>query len=247
MDMIFEIILTLIIGMVAGFIGSIAGGGGLVSIPFLMFLGLPPQVAIATNKFGSVGLSLGAMYKFITKKKVIWKYVLPFSILSITGGLFGAKLLIDLPQELLTKIVGVVLLLLLPVIFIKDIGVKKRKTTRLQKSLGIILYFLLMIFGGFFGGGAGTLIFYCLMFFMGFTIIQANATDIIPWFLLSLSTLIFFMFQGVVDYYNGIALFFGMLIGSYFGAHTAIKKGNKWVRIVFALVVVASGLKILFA
>ncbi|MEA2003921.1 MAG: sulfite exporter TauE/SafE family protein [archaeon] len=103
-----------------------------------------------------------------------------------------------------------------------------------------------MIFGGFFGGGAGTLMFYILMYFFGFTIIQANATSIIPWFVMSITSLIIFIINGIVVYQVGISLFAGMLAGGYLGAHIAIRKGDRWVRIIFLAVVLASAVKILF-
>lgn len=247
MDIFYQIFFTFLIGVIASVIGAIAGGGGLISIPFLMFLGLPPQVAIATNKLGAVGLSVGAIYKFWKEKKIIWKFAIPFSVLAVIGGLIGAKLLLVINQEILSEVIGIILLLLLPLIFIKkEIGIQNIKTTKLQKLIGVVFYFLLMVFGGFFGGGAGTLIIYSLMFFMGLTIIEANATDIVPWFVLSLSSLVFFMINGIVDYYTGIALFLGMLIGVYLGARIAIKKGDGWVKIIFAIVVVISSIKILF-
>lgn len=247
MDLIYQLILTFVIGIIASFIGAVTGGGGLISIPFLMFLGLPPQMAIATNKCGSVGVSLSASYKFFKAKKINWKYVLPFSVIAIIGGLIGAKILVEINTDLLSTVVGIILLAILPLIFIKrEIGVKKRKTTKVQKTIGFILYFFLMIFSGFFGGGGGILIFYTLMFFMGFTIIESNATDIIPWFILSVSSLIFFMINGLVNYQIGIVFFFGTLIGGYVGAHTAIKKGDAWVKLIFAVVVLISGMKILF-
>ena len=108
------------------------------------------------------------------------------------------------------------------------------------------MLFRSMIFGGFFGGGAGTLVLYTLMIFFGFTIIEANATDIIPWFLLSLSGFIIFAINGIVDYGLGIALFLGMLAGGNLGAHTAIKQGNQWVKVIFTIVVIISGIKLLF-
>ncbi len=246
MNIIYEIITTIAIGIFSGFIGAIAGSGGLISIPFMMFLGLPAQVAVATNKFGAVGLSMGAAYKFWKEKRIIWKYALPLSAISIIGGLIGTRLLIDIDQKILTNIVGIILLAMLPLIFIrKDIGSKHRKATILQKSAGFILYFLISVFGGFFGGGTGALIFYCLMIFMGLTLIDANAADIVPWLLLSSASLIMCIASGIVSYHIGFALFAGMLIGGYMGAHTAIKKGNTWVKLVFGIVVVCAGLKIL--
>lgn len=103
-----------------------------------------------------------------------------------------------------------------------------------------------MIWNGFFGTGAGPFSFYNSLFFFGFTIIEANATGIIPWFALSLSSLIIFARNGIIDYRNGIVLFVGMAVGGYLGAHTAIKKGDLWIKRLFILVVIISSIKLLF-
>lgn len=244
-DMI-TLIAVFLIGVVASFIGSMVGSGGLLSIPFLIFVGLPPQVAIATNKMGAVGLSAGAIPTFWKEKKILWKYVPIFALISIAGAYIGAHILLSLHEETLNIIVGIIILLMVPLILVKkEIGVKRKGASTTKKTIGYALYFLIMVFGGFFGGGAGTLIFFTLMIFFGFTIIEANATDIIPWFLLSLSGLIIFAINGIVDYGLGFALFLGMLAGGYLGAHAAIKKGDQWVKVIFIVVVIISGLKLL--
>ncbi len=241
-----NLIAVFFVGLISGFVGAVAGGGGLISIPFLIFLGLPPQVAIATSKFGGVGLSFGAIVKFIKEKKIVWKYI-PFLIaISLIGGYIGANILLAVKSEVLSKVVGIILLLLLPTLFIKkEIGLENRVVTKRKRALGFFLYFLIMTFGGFFGG-VGSLAIYTLMFFLGLTIIKANATDIVPWFFMSLFATAIFMFNGIVDYQYGIVIFFGMIIGGYIGAHTAIRKGNKWVKLVFATVIIVSAIKILF-
>ena len=161
--------------------------------------------------------------------------------------MIGANILLTIDKEILKKIVGTIIILIIPFIFFKkDIGIKKKETTKTKRVFGYFIYFIIMIFGGFFGGGAGTLMLYTLTIFFGFTIVEANATDIIPWFLLSLSSLIIFAMNGIVNYPFGIALFFGMLIGGNLGAHTAIKKGDQWVKTLFVVVVIISGIKLVF-
>lgn len=247
MDILIQILLTFLIGVLASFIGAISGGGGLISIPFLIFLGLPPTTAVATNKFGAVGLSIGSIYKFWKDKKIEWKFALMFVPLAVLGGVIGAKLLLEVNEEFLSLFIGVLILVLLGVMFFKkEVGLKKREMSKAHKGVGIFIYFLLMILGGFFGGGIGVLIIYTLTYFMGFTMVEANATDMVPWFVLSLSALIIFMVSGIVDYTIGITLFFGMILGGYIGARTAIKKGNIWVKYFFACVVIASSIKLLF-
>lgn len=247
MELYITLFLTFLIGVLASFIGAIVGGGGLLSIPFLMFIGLPPQTAIATNKFGSVGLSIGSLIKFKKENKIVWSYVLFFSILSIIGGVIGANILLKINETYLSNIIGIVLLVLLPFVFLKkDLGIKNKTSSNAKKVIGSFVYFLLMIFGGFFGGGTGILIISTLMYFFGFKIIEANATDMVPWFLLSIISLIIFMIYGIVNYYVGFILFFGMLLGGYIGAHTAIKKGDKFVKNLFIVLIIISSIKILF-
>ncbi|MCD6523142.1 MAG: sulfite exporter TauE/SafE family protein [Candidatus Diapherotrites archaeon] len=238
---------TLFIGMTAGFFDSVLGAGGLISIPALMFLGFPPQVAIATDRFGTIGQTSTALFKFHKAKKIIWEYVAILSIISLIGSLIGANILLNIDSNLLQRAVGFFLLALLPFAFLKqNIGIKRNKTTKSKSVLGLFIYFLIMIFGGFFGQGTGPLIFYTLTYFLGFTMIEVLATNIIPWFVLSLASLVIFAMNGIINYAVGIILLVGMAIGGYIGAHVALKKGDLWVKRLFALFVIASGVKMLF-
>ena len=232
MSPIIVLIGVFFIGVLASMLGSMVGGGSLLSIPFLMLVGLPPQVAIATDRFGSVGAAITAFVKFRKAKKIVWKHVLILSILSLIGSLIGANILLNINPDILHIIVGVILLILLPFI--------------LLNFLGLSIYLLVQIFTGFFGGGTGPIIFYTLMIFFGFTIIEANATQVIPVLILYLSSLIIFALNGIIDYKIGTVLLAGMAIGGYLGAHLALKKGNKWIKGLFAVVVIISGIRLLF-
>lgn len=240
-------ILVFILAFLASFVGSMVGSGGLLVIPFLIFFGLPPQVAIATNKLGSLGLSIGAFLKYSKEKKIDWRYVLLFSLIGLISAYAGANFLLRIDKELLTRSIGFIILLLLPIIFIKKkTGVKKTKVSTSRKTIGYVLYFLAMIWGAFFGGGGGTLVIYILMIFFGFKIIEASATNMIPWFLMSLFSVIIFAINGIVNFVYGTILIVGMLTGGYFGAHTAVRKGDRWVKVLFAAIVVASAVKLIF-
>lgn len=247
MPEITTLIIVFIVGLLSSILGAMVGSGGLISIPMLIIFGLPTNVSIATNKFGGVGLSIGAIIKFYKEKKINWKYVPQFLLISLVGAVIGSYSLLWINKELLDKLVGIIILIMLVLFLIdKKLGLKKIKTSKAKKMVGYFVYFLITIFGAFFGGGAGTLIIYSLTYFFGFTLIESNATDIVPWFFLCLFSLIILSFNGVVDYYYGITLFLGMLIGGYIGAHIAVKKGNKWVKAVFTIVAFLSAIKIMF-
>ena len=246
MPEIVTLIGVFLIGIISSIIGSLVGGASLLLIPFLIFIGLPPQVAIATDKFGSIGNALAAFYKFQKAKKIHWKYVPALAILSLGGSLIGANILLNINPKILQNIIGVILLLLLPLMFLKrGIGVKYSKPTSFKIAIGLVLYFLVQIFSGFFGG-VGPIIFYILMITFGFTIIEANATQTLPILVLFISSLMIFALNGIIDYGVGAVLIIGMAIGGYIGAHIALKKGDKWVKGLFALVVIILSIKLLF-
>jgi len=104
---------------------------------------------------------------------------------------------------------------------------------------------LVLLWQAFFGGAAATVIFFVMMFFFGMTLNRANATIKLPGLLLGISTLLIFALHGIVNWVYGIVLFLGMLIGGYVGAHTALKKGNAWVKVVFVVVVLLSAAKLI--
>ncbi|MEK6921020.1 MAG: sulfite exporter TauE/SafE family protein [Nanoarchaeota archaeon] len=245
-----EIILLLLIslvGLATGFFDSVIGAGGLISVPSLIFLGLPPQIAIATDRFGTIGQTLTTFFKFWKAKKIVWKYVPILAVISLAGSLIGANILLNVDQKILESVVGILILILLPLIFLKkDLGVQQAKTSKSKTVFGLLIYFTIMVFAGFFGQGTGPMIFYALTFFLGLTMIEVLGTGIIPWFVLSVSSVIIFALNGIIDYKIGIVLFITMSIGSYIGAHVAIKKGDLWVKRLFVLFVIISGIKLLF-
>ena len=247
MSEIVIMLIVLLIGLITGFFDSIIGAGGLISVPSLIFLGLPPQVAIATDRLGTIGQSFASLVKFWKAKKIVWKYVPAFAIISLAGSLIGASILLNINPQTIQIIVGILLIILLPLVLFKQkIGIKKIRTTKPRILIGLTLYFLIMIFAGFFGQGTGPLIFYTLTFFLGFTMIEVLATGSISWLVLSVSSLIIFALSGIVDYKIGIVLLVGMAIGGYIGAHVALKKGNLWIKRVFVLFVIISVVKLLF-
>src|SRR3989338_572091 len=190
------ILLIYFIGIVTGFFDSIIGAGGLISVPSLVILGVPPQIAIATDRFGSIGQALIATIKFSMAKKVIWKYVPALGILALIGSFIGANILININPKFLGSLIGILMIALLPLIFLKkDLGIKRFKVSRL---------------------------------------------------ILSIASTIIFALNGLINYQLGILLFTSMSIGSYIGSHVAIKKGDKWIKNLFVLLVCFIGIKLLF-
>jgi len=135
MELIIQIILTIIIGLITGFIGAITGSGGVISIPFLIFLGLPPATAIATERFSSLGQNIATIREFIKKKKIIWEYFLPFTIIILITTLINTFMLISASEMILKfTIIALMILALIIVLVFPKIGIREKETSKKKKS-----------------------------------------------------------------------------------------------------------------
>ena len=244
---ILTILTSFVVGVGAGFFGATVGGGGLLAVPYLMFMGLPPQVAIASARFGDMGYSITSLYKFWRSNQIVWKYVPLLAIVSLVGSLVGANVLVAIEPQHLQKIAAILLFTLLPfVLFKKEIGTVHRDVGSRSKTVSTFIYLLIQTVTGFFAAGTGPLAYYTLMAGFGFTIIEAVATQMLPFLVLAVSSVIVFAMHGLIDYTTGFILLLGTATGGYVGAHVAIKKGARWVKGLFAVIIVAAGIKLLF-
>lgn len=242
-----ELFFIFILGVVGSFIGSIAAGAGLITLPGLLLLGIPPHLAIGSNRLGAMGFKFGSLIKYLNKGLMVKEYVIPWSIMGIVGSAIGARILVEIDPDILSKIIGLILIFLLPFVFLKkEIGIVQKKITKLRKNISHVIYFLLKIWSGFFSPGAGFFSTYLSLNGYGLTILQAKGTSRIPGLLSALSGLIVFMYAGIVDYKVGLSLFIGMFIGGYMGAHVAIKKGNEWIKPILALFIIVASIKLIF-
>jgi uncharacterized protein len=241
-------LLFICIGIAAGFVGGVAGGGGgLISVPAMIFAGLPANMAIATNRFGCFGYGVSSTYKLHKSKNIMYKHVIPLTIFGVAGALVGTKILIDINAELLSKIVGILLIIALGSIFINPkFGLKEHILSKGRAWLTYAAYFGVGVYDGFFGVAGGIFSMLLIVHGLKTTFLKAHGTDNIPWFIGLLITMPILFFNGLIDVPIAIMLIIGMFIGGWIGSHTAIKKGNKFVKFVFALVVIASAIKLLF-
>lgn len=241
-----ELIGAAIVGFFGGLIGTISGGGGLLTIPYLLFAGLPIDTAIATSRMSAFGIGAGSFKNFHKSKKIAWGLVPALIIVAVAGGVTGSMLVINLDEHLLENITGFILLLLLPTLFIdKDFGLKNFKAGRLRKATGLLLYFFAMTYGAFFGPGAGIFLIYILAYFFGFNFLRSAATNLVAWMALTTVAFAIFAFNGLVDFKFGLAMLLGVSLGGYFGSKLAIEKGSGFVKVVLTIVVIATSIKLL--
>ncbi|TGA99299.1 hypothetical protein E4665_05515 [Sporolactobacillus shoreae] len=228
-------------GFSSGFIDSVVGGGGLISTPALLSVGLPPQIALGTNKLASSTGSLTSTLTFIRSGKINLGLTLKLFPLSFIGSAFGVLLVHFLSPSLLRPLI----LTLLCAVTVYTLTKKKWGAsstyiglTKKNSSWFLPLVFSIGFYDGFLGAGTGSfLIFSFLM--LGFDFISAAGNAKVLNFGSNIAALITFAILGYVNYRIGAVMAAALIAGSWCGAKFAIKKGSSYVKVLFVVITVA--------
>lgn len=224
-------------GFIAAFIDSTVGGGGLVSTPFLLGMGLPVPFALGTNKLASAMGAAMSVFSFWRAGKInslAWKG----AIFSFLGSALGAYAVYMLPQKLMKNIIVVLLILVAVYTYRrKDWGdnpsLKEITTTTIVKGIGIAL--VMGFYDGFFGPGTGSFLIFAFLF-LGLDFVTAAGNAKVLNFSSGLGGLFSFALSGTVIWGYGLIMGAAMITGAFCGSRLAIKKGASYVRPLYLLV-----------
>jgi uncharacterized membrane protein YfcA len=230
----------------AGFIDAIAGGGGLITLPALLWAGLPPVQALATNKLqGSFG-TLSASLHFIFDGKILRGNLLPLITATFLGALSGTLMVQILPDELVRKTVPVLLILFaLYFLFsprISDEDAHQRLSIRL---FAIALCIPIGFYDGFFGPGTGSFFVMAIVALLGYNLTHATGITKILNLTSNLTALLFFTLGGHVVWQLGLILGIAQAAGAWLGAKAAIRHGAAIIRPLLVIISIAVSLKLL--
>lgn len=229
-------------GLIAGFVSTIAGGGSLLTIPLLIFLGLPIQVANGTNRIAILLQNIMAVSRFSTKKVIKWEKALSLIIPSFIGGALGSFIATLLSKNLFDIVVGILMLFILLTLFIKPKKWEKKKEKIIEKWWRYPLFFVIGIYGGFIQIGVGFFLLTGLVFFIGFNIVSANALKVLVIMCYTVISLIIYAIGGQVVLVAGLFLGIGNTIGSFISVNSIFKikmKNIKWIIVIAVLLTVA--------
>ncbi|HXP97147.1 MAG TPA: TSUP family transporter [Telmatospirillum sp.] len=229
--------LLFFVALTAGFVDAMAGGGGLITIPVLLLIQLPPIMALGTNKLQGCSGSLTAAIAMLRKKQVrladVWK---PFVAAFLGAGL-GTLAVQQINPKALDAVIPLILFgigfyfLLAP--NAGDIVSKPRLGNRLYRY---VLVPIIGFYDGFFGPGTGSFFSLIGVSLRGQTLISATAVAKVLNFATNIASLILFVISGKVIWLIGLVMVCGQVIGAYAGAHAAIKGGARVIRPVIVVV-----------
>lgn len=247
--MIYTEIFIFITGIVASFIGSVAAGSGIVAISALVFLGVPPHIALGTINFGDIGSKIGNIIRFAKSKNmgVLKRDVIILTLISVPASVIGSHIILSVQSDKLEKIMGIVLLVILPLFFMqKNLGIHANRATGKRRIISHIAYFFSQTWSGFFSPGSGFIDTYIRTRGYGFTILQGKAVTRIPLLASSIGMVVVFAISDMINYRYAIIMFLGMMIGGYIGTAFSIKKGDVWLKYIIGIMIIGTAFKLLF-
>lgn len=246
MDLTPDILAVLaFVAVSAGFIDSIAGGGGLLTIPALMAVGVPPVHAIATNKFQSTFGTGGAFLAYERKGHIDLMRYLPFAIVAALGSAAGAWALQSIDPHFLAGLVPILLIaMIVYYLAAPKVGDRDRHPAA---SLPLLFAVTAMIgfYDGFFGPGTGSFFTTMLIMMGGLGLLRAIAHTKLLNFSTNLSALILMIAGGKVVWPAAVVMAVGSICGNQLGAHTAMRFNGRGVRPVLIIVSAALTWKLL--
>ena len=242
-----EIAALIGIGSLAGFANVAAGGGSLLTLPLLLFLGLPSATANATNRICLIFQNVSGSIAFQRKQRLPMRLTLRLSAVALPAAFLGAWLAVDVDDRLFRRILGLVMLLVLIPILRQGRTVVRTEPLPAPPHPGWLAasFALIGFYSGFLQAGVGFPIILALVHLAGLDLIRTNAVKIATALILQVAALIVFAASGKVDWLRGLYLGIGSIIGAWLSASWQVRQGVVWVRRFLVLAVVLFALRLL--
>ena len=242
-----QLVALFAIGILAGFINTVAGGGSFLTLPLLIFMGLPTAMANGTNRLGIFLQSLAGVSKFHDHGVFPWRFALIVSIPAVAGALLGAHWAVDMGDEAFRRWLALFMVVMTFVSLYKPKGtftISDEGYSPLRWAAILAVFFGIGLYGGFIQAGVGFLLL-AGMALTGHDLIRGNAIKVFVVLVFTVFALGIFIYNGKVDYGLGIVLGLGNAIGARLGANASVKGGNVFIRRFVTVMMLVFAVKLL--
>jgi len=235
------------VGIVAGILNVLAGGGSLLTLPLLIFMGLPSAIANGTNRIAIFCQNLFAIRGFRQQGVMPMDLALLCTPPALLGSWVGASLAVNLDDQVFNRLLALIMFGVMAFTAIDPMKRIRRAEitfTAKRKAAIVVTFFFLGIYGGFVQAGVGFIIITALLIH-GLDLVRINAIKVFVIFAYTFIALGVFIFNGQVNYGLGIALAAGNSIGGMIAPKLAVAKGHDWIKKVVTATVCVFALKLL--
>jgi uncharacterized membrane protein YfcA len=242
-------VLLVVVGFVVGFINTVAGGGSLISLPVLIFLGLPPGVANGTNRVAVAIQNIMGTAGFKSKGVSTYPFNIYLGISALFGAILGAYIAVDIKGETFNRILAVIMIIVVLIILFKP----KMKLEELQERvtgrhlwIGIVAFFFFGIYGGFINAGLGFIIILFLHYVNHMSLVRANATKVAVVLIYTLAALVVFVLNDKIIWEVGLILAIGNGSGAWMASRVSVDKGDGFIKTFLVVMVVIMAVRLWF-
>jgi uncharacterized membrane protein YfcA len=242
-------LLITVVGFIAGFVNTLAGGGSIITLPAMILVGLDPTVANATNRLGIMLSALSAAAGFKSKKVSVMPFSLYLGLAATIGAVIGAMIAVEFDKRLFNKVLAIIMIIIVVLMILQP---RIKRAISVERLSGKPLWFTLMIFlllgvyGGFINAGMGLLMILWLNLFNGLDLIRTNATKVLVTAIYTSAALAVFIWNDLIDWIIGLLLAFGNMVGGWIAARLSVKKGEGFIRAALLVMVILMAVKLWF-
>lgn len=240
-------LLVIAAGLFAGFVNTLAGSGSLLTLPLLMFLGLPANIANGTNRIGVLVQSTVGAVSFQRKKIYRMKESMWMALPAMAGSLLGSVVAVKINERIMEILIGALLVFMFFVILYRPEEWVREKAVNISQKRRwwiSVIFFLIGIYGGFLQAGVGFFLLAALVLGAGLDLTKANAVKVAVVCVFTAVALVVFIISGQVNYFMGIILAAGQGVGAWLATRVAVSWGPKVVRVILLVAIMASALKL---
>ena len=243
-----EAIVLVLSGILVGFINTLAGGGTIITVSLLIFLGLPATVANGTNRIAVLLQTSVAVFTFKKQKILDLKKGLVLCIPTVIGSVAGSMTAARLNEGIIEKVIAAVMFFMLFFIVYKPEKWLKNQANLIEKPVkwyDHLAYLTIGFYGGFIHIGVGFFMLAALVLLSGYDLLRANAVKNLLVLAYTPFSLVVFMFYGLVNWEFGLVLSIGNVIGAFIASRYATVWGANFIRYVIIVVIMVTVLDLL--
>lgn len=235
-----------LVGLAQGFLNTVAGGGSLLVLPLLSFLGMDLAVANGTNRIAILLQSVSGAASFRQQKTLSFRVALPLALAATLGAAAGALTAAKVDHDTLNLVIAALISIMAVLLLGKPSMWEGRKDKRWPSWAVYATFLGLGFYGGFIQAGVGFFLSWGLAVAAGVDLVEGNAIKSVIIGCYTTVSLAIFFWNGMVDVPVGLVLAAGSVGGAWLGAKFTVAKGNQWIRWILALVVLVSAVKMVW-
>ena len=238
-----------LLGFVVSIINTMAGGASIITLPILIFLGLPSNVANGTNRIGIMMTAFSANMGFKSKGISTFPFSAYTGLFALIGSVLGAHIAVEINDETFNKILSIIMILVISIIIFKPRIINKNLSVRLtgkHLKISCMVFFFIGLYGGFINAGIGFIIMLFLHYYNRLNLIRVNATKVVIVLVYTIGAFLTFFFNGLVDLPYGLCLGLGTLIGGWNASRFSVEKGEGVIKIFLVISALIIAFKLWF-